>query len=95
MVLPAGFAASDGFIQRATVSAPDYFREYELPTLDGSTRIAVPPVLELVLTLSLGFCRIDTKDICYLDWTELSVSRDPALDRTRNVELRYLPEDPS
>ncbi len=50
---------------------------------------------ESVLTLSIGFCSIDTKDICYVDRAEIAGARDHSVDQTRDVELRCVPEGPS
>jgi len=94
VVLPVGFAASDGFIQRITLSAPGYVSELELLTLRGPTRIAVPPEKEFTFSLSIGFCSTEAKDVCYVDRAELILTRNTSLEPTGNVALRYVPEDP-
>ncbi len=95
VVLPEGFQAADGFRQTATVSGADFRSEVVLSVLSDTVEIPVPNVEQVILTLSIGFCRIREKDVCYVDRAELVISRTLAAGMGKYTAVQYSPEDPT
>jgi hypothetical protein len=93
--LPEGFETADGFTQSVTVSSAGHIQSYELPATGTSTLVPVPDAQEIDLTLSIAFCSIEAKEICYVDQTELTFTRSHAQSQQARMNIEYVPEEPS
>ena len=96
VTFPRGYIAADGFVQRITVSASSNEVEYPLEAgyaLDAvPARIALPPDPQIMLTLTIGFCSIDEKDVCYIDRPEITIIRRQTASDAGGLELSFVPE---
>lgn len=93
--LPPGFTAADGFRQVVTISDGFVTTEIELPELGRPVHVPLVTSDSVFLTISIGFCTLRRKDVCYVDRGHLVITREGSLDHVTEMTIEYSPEDPT
>ena len=97
--LDDGYAAAEEFTQRVSLRTSD--QEQQIEQADFATPFAFnlePSFAAGTLELVIGFCNVQTKEICFVanETLELVASSGeaPPQETTRELLLRYRPEPP-
>lgn len=100
LAFPPGYEQASGFVTRATLSGDTGVTSSEQTDPELPIRVPIPETLEpgarATLSLTLGFCSSEAKDICYVDIPEIDlvISSDDAGATNETVDVRYTPEPP-